>query len=333
MKPGVYYDIPAAEYHLIDAVSASRLQDMMISPLECWSKHIDPTRDMDDEPTPAQQRGTAYHVRLLEGENAFLGRYARIPDIEDYPDAYAGADDLRKMLGDYGLKKSGTIAEMSARLLETGVNRDRLWHFIVQDFNEDAGTRTPIKSADYDRIQKAGNVLDAAGIGEIFEGGKPEVTIIWENGKGVKCKARLDMLKKSAAIDLKTFANKMGKPVSKAASDAFIFGRHHLQAYWYQYAWQHATQKGWLPVPEKNAHRFWNIYYQTTGAPNVVVREFKKVGHAGANNYWLSAKNDIEYAFNQYCWFTFERGTRPWIGETFIKGWSDTDFPSYTIDS
>ena len=332
MKPGIYYNLPEDEYHEVDAVSSSRLQDMIISPLECWAKHVDPDRE-PDEPTEAQARGRGYHARLLEGLTEFEDRFARLPDIKDYPHVLKGGDALKKALEERKLPKSGTIAEMSRRLSEEGqVPKGNLWHFIIEDFNAAAGNRKPLKAIDYDRICRAGDVIEATGFDKVFEGGRSEVSIFWESVNGFLCKARIDKLKRSAAIDLKTFANTQNKPLDVAVAHAFIFGRHHIQAYWYREAWKEAVSAGWLEPPEDDLFRWWNVYYQTGAAPNIEIREFKQKNAGQTNNYWLTAKNETEWAFGQYCRWMKERGTEPWISSHAPKGWSDTDFPSYAID-
>lgn len=59
--PGIYPDIPMAEYHAWDAVSHSRLVPMLTSPQLCRAKMLQPEHE-----TPAMILGRALHAMLLE---------------------------------------------------------------------------------------------------------------------------------------------------------------------------------------------------------------------------------------------------------------------------
>lgn len=74
-KPGVYRNIPASEYHALDACSATLLKALDRSPLHCWhAKH-------NQRETPAMKLGTAVHCAVLE-RDAFPARYATAPDVD-----------------------------------------------------------------------------------------------------------------------------------------------------------------------------------------------------------------------------------------------------------
>jgi len=73
MNPGIYPDLPAADYHAIDACSATRLKWMSRSPAYCrW--RIDHNKS-----TSAMTLGTAAHMAVLEPDR-FLQTCARRPE-------------------------------------------------------------------------------------------------------------------------------------------------------------------------------------------------------------------------------------------------------------
>ena len=62
---GLYPDLPAEDYHAIQALSAGGLKRLRQSPLHFWAARIDPNR-APTEPTPAMRAGTLAHCALLE---------------------------------------------------------------------------------------------------------------------------------------------------------------------------------------------------------------------------------------------------------------------------
>lgn len=64
---GIYYDLPAEQYHADPALSSSGLKKLMKNPLEYWdSSPLNPDREPED--TIALKNGRAFHVMLLEPE-------------------------------------------------------------------------------------------------------------------------------------------------------------------------------------------------------------------------------------------------------------------------
>lgn len=60
-EPGLFSDMPAEQYHAIEAMSSSGAKKMLQSPL-----HYKLMRDTPNEPTPAMIFGTAVHAGVLE---------------------------------------------------------------------------------------------------------------------------------------------------------------------------------------------------------------------------------------------------------------------------
>lgn len=78
MKDGVYYDMPADEYHALPRLSSSYIKKLLISPTDFWvSSWMNPNRREYESDT--FNIGTAYHKRFLEGADAFNASYALAP--------------------------------------------------------------------------------------------------------------------------------------------------------------------------------------------------------------------------------------------------------------
>lgn len=72
---GVFYGMPAAEYHAREAMSASGAKKMLRSP-----QHYRLSRDQPSAPTETMEFGTAVHCGVLEPEH-FARRVTLIPDV------------------------------------------------------------------------------------------------------------------------------------------------------------------------------------------------------------------------------------------------------------
>jgi hypothetical protein len=72
---GVYRGIPAAEYHSLNACSATRLKALARSPMHCMHSMT------SQRETPAMKLGTAVHCAVLEPDT-FAERYAPSPKVD-----------------------------------------------------------------------------------------------------------------------------------------------------------------------------------------------------------------------------------------------------------
>lgn len=93
-----------------------------------------------------------------------------------------------------------------------------------------AAGKTPLKRADFDRIQQAAAMIRGnPHLAEAFVGGQPEVSVFW-TANGVPKKARFDYLKKRAIVDLKSLRNSRAIPFHEACKRAIAEWRYHYQA-------------------------------------------------------------------------------------------------------
>jgi len=110
MEPGVYGEISNSDYHSGPGISKSGLDLIRRSPAH-YQYAI--SADNDNQPTPAQQIGTAFHTLLLE-PHLFDEQYA-LP-CEMPLDALVTTDDLKAALKECGEKVSGNKPELIERL-------------------------------------------------------------------------------------------------------------------------------------------------------------------------------------------------------------------------
>lgn len=77
----IIYDLPAADYHKLERLSASGIKKILVSAQDFYqSSWLNPNKR--EVKSDAFNLGTAYHTRILEGSNEFRRRYAIKPDCD-----------------------------------------------------------------------------------------------------------------------------------------------------------------------------------------------------------------------------------------------------------
>lgn len=120
MKPGVYADIPNAEYHKGPGISKSGLDLIHRSPMH-YKAVIDSAND--NQATAAQAIGTAAHALILEPEE-FVKDYCLALRQSDVPHAIDDREQLVAMVAKLNenrlpkLSTGGSKAEQVARILD-----------------------------------------------------------------------------------------------------------------------------------------------------------------------------------------------------------------------
>jgi exodeoxyribonuclease VIII len=120
VNPGIYDDIPNADYHGGAGISNSGLAIIRRSPLHYRARQLAAN---DNEPTTAQAIGTAFHALLLEPQ-LFYSEYCLGIRQSDFPDAVDGRDQLVAMVNKLNegrvpkLSTTGTKDELVARIME-----------------------------------------------------------------------------------------------------------------------------------------------------------------------------------------------------------------------
>lgn len=342
---GVYFGMPADEYHADPALSQSGIKSLMVSPLTFWSRHIDPERECEE--TPAMMLGTAIHKRILEGPVAFHNGYAFSPNRDEFPNAVDGADNLRDVCREMGLKSSGTIAEMCVRIMAQDPNTV-IWPEIMRRFKSESEGKIILKSDDGALINRIAEMVDSDEMARnAFIGGFPEVSIFWPDATtGVRMKARFDYLKSRAIVDLKTFANTKSLPLDRAIAMYAATYQLHVQAVVYLRAVTAAKAmilKGLVygeskdhPIIHAFLHnkstQFFFVFVETGSANNIIVREFRKLGDAGNETLlYQSGKKAAGEAIAQYKTLSKRFGTAPWNVQHEARPFNDEEFPPWTL--
>jgi hypothetical protein len=332
-EPGVYIGLPDESYFQDPALGSSDIKRLLVSAPDYWDGSLyNPKRQPDG--SRYLDRGHGLHALLLMGETFFRDRYVRRIQKEDYPAALITMDDLKKALRDVGGAVSGRKEELIARLKEFST-RYTIWDDLVAAQEREG--KVILEADDYDRILIADyHIRMNPKLQRCFRNGIPEVAIFWEQD-GVRFRSKLDYLSTYATADLKSFTNKLRRPVSDAINMAFWGDRHDLQASLYLNARVMARElvaqgrvfgevdREWLArVVNVENDVFALIYHQLSGA---VVTRGKFVRRGG----YVDGAASVKVAHAADIWReNFKRfGLEFWVDMSEIDEVTEDDAPGW----
>ena len=342
---GIYFNMPFEEYLAIPALSASGIKKLCISSMDFWAESwMNPNRPERKEAKHFLD-GSAYHARILEGAEVFNSLYAPEFDGSEYPDALKSTDDLKDWLRH--AKSMGEDVKLTGNksfLIEQihAIDSDvEIFDALKQGYFEAWAGYEFIDRETMAQIELAAAMIENhPELSKCFQGGYPEVTILWhDSDTGVRMKARIDFLKPRAIVDLKTFANKSGKPIDRAIYTDIAANNYHIQAALYYKAVELAREfvkdgkvyRGgcsvadvWLQsfVETQESH-FVFVYQQKGIAPVSRGKIFPK------SMIYDCATYQIRDAIERFvdCQKTY--GSMPWVDVQPIEGLDDTGFPAW----
>lgn len=294
IEDGIYFDLDERVYHAIEATGSSDLGKLLISPATYWrGSALDPDRpEHDEDSTNAQIIGKAYHVARLE-PHRFMELYARKPAESDFPKEglLSNTTQIGDALAELGepKKKAGEkVAEQAQRLEDNGYEGP-IFPLIKARFEQSLNGRIPLDGKVYDEIEvDMERIEKVPAVVQHLRGGYSEVSVIWTDENGTRCKSRFDRLKVGEWTDLKTFVNSNGKPVDQAITDAFRYNRYYVQATHYRDGYE-AIQAGLVDVVKGDEAqramieeikalaappRCYYVFQEKGGVPNLFVRQF-----------------------------------------------------------
>lgn len=177
LADGIYLNLKAEDYFAQDRLGSTDLTVLHNRPADWFygSRH-NPHRG-DRKVSDEMAFGSALHVLLLEGDDAYLKWVAVKP--AEYPDAKTG--ELKKWNGNAGFCKD--------------------WE------EEHDRPGVTIISSDADRRVRhmAALIRNHPQLGPPMSKGLSEVSVLWTNDHGVRLRARFDKLLPAFVVDLKTF--------------------------------------------------------------------------------------------------------------------------------
>lgn len=298
MKPGIYYDMPYAEYHAIRALSQSGMKHLAISPLRYWYKNIH--RPNADEPTRPMVLGSALHCAVLEGDQAFEDRYARAIDPDEYEDTLRTVPEIREWVKSKGKESKGStkeavVAHAKNVMEELGEYRPIL-HDIERRFYAQNHGKVILDLDEWKRVAGMTQALKREpALQPILARGRPEVTIITQDPETkVPLKMRLDWWAPKHTVDLKSFTQTRGKTIDKSVTDAIYYEKYWIQAYFYDLG--RRTAEG----AQHEAFETVYPFVESDEPYDVRIRSFRPKAAGEVNMYWEQARIETRGLIRMY---------------------------------
>lgn len=291
---GVHFGLPDVDYHSDPALGSTDIKKLLASPADYyWESQWNPLREERHE-TASQVWGSAFHKLILEGRPAFERAYIIEPHKGD-PEYKGRAildtiDDLKAWLATHSLRATGSKADLIAKVedavvtLRGDLQPPVVWAREIERFKSalERDGRIPLSRQTYHEILLSeGMIVKNPALKEAFSGGHPEVSVFWEE-RGVRMKARLDYVKPTATVDLKSFRRQRGGgTLERAVMNAVAQFRYDLQAAHYVIGRQHFSDhvlsgrvygtppdEHWLieAASYPDVPFVW-VFYQAEGAP------------------------------------------------------------------
>ena len=353
LPDGIYFGLKDDDYHAEPRLSASGIKNLLVSPMDFWARSwLNPARTNDDDEQPEWAiKGRAYHARICEGREAFYSRFA--PEFSAPAGSLRTADDLKTECRSMELKVGGSKEELIERLLAAGC-RKPIADVLAEEYRAEHNGKTFLRPEwIYDIELAAACIEKHPTLSKCFSGGFPEVSILWtaevekNDGSGefisVPMKMRCDYLKPAAIVDLKSFANKMQKPLDRAVYFDMAAHRYHIQTTVYYEGLQAARgliaknavnvlggaapSEAWLQAVAKLDKQFLFVYQQKGPAP--VAAGYILPSHLGLISVGQAQVREAQQIFHD-CLAKY--GSGPWIMDRAIQQISDTDIPQFATE-
>lgn len=349
-KAGIYFNMPEHEYHDIPYFSRSFADNMIVDCEDAWYKSaMNPDRE-PDEPTSAMAFGTALHSMILEPE-LFKQLYVKMPTPDDFEGKIIldKNTELADFLASVGEKKSGTKAELINRAQPyLDPHTHVIWENVMASFYEDVQEhgRRILTESDIETLAGIKESLSRReNLPKLFEGGYPEVTIIWQDeSTGVMCKCRIDYLKVSEVVELKSFSLKRKKNIYRAMCDEINYERYNMQYVVYREAVRNIIRllkarqaevfgdvdADWLAeFLSQDEKQYWIAFFRTQAPYQCKAIEMQRNFAKGAsiNVYHSEGENLFRIALNQYAHCVKTYGAERWQDEKDMETLMDEHIP------
>ncbi len=230
---GLYFHMPFAEYLDLQCLSSSMIKNLLISPTDGWAgSWLNPLREDLQSERKHYEEGKAYHVRILEGKDAFYKQYASDFEDDQDPAMIRGGKEITAALKACGAKSSFDTVYDGALRLKDADPKVRILAIEERAHQDKFPGRKFLPASLVRYIEYAARLIECdPKINHYFIGGHPEVSVLWfDEDYQVWFKARYDYLKVGPAGDLKTFANIMEQNLDRAIKNTMAARRYFIQA-------------------------------------------------------------------------------------------------------
>lgn len=339
-EPGIYFGLPASDYHADKSLGSSSIKALAIDPHEFAFDRL----YGEDIDTEALRWGSALHARILEGRDVLNAQFCHAFDRSLVSGALDTVADLKAWLDERGVtglsgkKKDDLIAAVRQ------IDPDQPIAAVIKaqwDAENEGKVMLPPKR--WAQIETAAKwlqrdpLLSAVMTDGTFNAGAPEVSIFYED-RGVRLKARFDRLLRHAIVDVKSFAPWFSGNLEGAAIKVIERMRYDIQAAAYVRTWHRAKRLyldgrvfGEQPFPtfleecfDREEPAWIWIFVKSKGAPQPLVVDWQAKFAMGA------AMEKVERAIDDYIRLRAEFGEdSEWPPMRPALTVTDSDLPSW----
>lgn len=304
MDNGIYFNLSEDEYFAEPRLSSSEIKLILDSPTEFWFKSNFNPLKQEKE-NKFMAAGKAYHAYFLD-RKGFFGKYKVIP---------AEIESLNKNSKDFILWKN-------------------------------LQTLPFISHEEFKKMETIGKYLEQKGqlfYNDVLKNGFPEVSILWEYN-GIKCKSRIDYLKLTQILDLKTFIKSRSGSVESFVTKYFYSYKVYLQMVFYAKAVEFAKNFNVSEVhgSQKQVDFFCEWQNEPICLPVIVflnreIPQFriKAFTSQACPDLWRLGEKQIDNAAEKYKIFMESNGMyTAWLEDpnTDNLQFLDSDFPQSFFD-
>lgn len=344
LAPGVYFDLPDAEYHAAFGLSYSGIKDFRVSPYLWWSKSpLNPRleRVMAEEgSSEAKTLGQAFDARIICGRDYFNARYAQELTHADHPGDLRTMDDMKAWLESVGLKKTGRKDELIERI-QAADPTARIWDVTLDGYRQKHQGKQFLSADWMERIELAAALIEKhPELSKSLQGGAPQVSVIWNcEVTGIPMRARFDYIKQKMIVDLKTFEPRGDLPLDAAIGREIGFRKYYIQAAVYLEAAAQipafiqsgqvfgTAPDGLLEKLTKHPAKAFSWIFQIKGvAPQAFGYMLPE-----ASVLWSIGNSEVDNAKHLFRAHLDRFGADPWIDPVGFRNLDDSNVPAWAM--
>ena len=304
-------------------LSNSGINDLMISPLRYWARHVDPHREIPTD-TPAKAFGRALHAAVLQPDKftalfceQFVPREGTLTTVAD----------IRSWISDKGGKPKGNA---KTGLIEQAQKIDAsapIYDVLVEQFKDTNIGKSVFPSDAWKRIQGAAQALrDEPLLAEILAKGEAEKRYL-VNWNGLNLKAYMDWVTAGWTVDLKTIATGSHgeRSFDREVTTAIWYRGYYRQAYFYSLV--RSIAEGGNP---QTGPRFLFAFVESEPPHEVRLREMEPKIFGEVNLLWERARIEVNHCIEVYRSNAeqFGIGECPWRYACTIEALTEEEFPA-----
>lgn len=249
LPDGVYLDLPEEAYFAQPREGSTDMTDYFLKKEGAWwSSHLNPDyKPAADEPG-ARTFGKALHALVLEGDQAYADRFARIPTKGELAAQHGAAKE--------GGKFCVTVGDMELALEQRGMNPKRMkkeelipyarsrapdliiWDVFEEEWSKANRGKGQISGEEHRQLMIMTELVRShPDVGPYFNYGPThrgltEVSILWTEPHGIRDmrrRGRLDAFFPQQTMDVKTLTNLSPRPLAFAIGDHLAKWALHVQ--------------------------------------------------------------------------------------------------------